>query len=319
MKNQDQTIKKKIIIPDDYQGMRLDQALAQLLPDYSRSRLQRWLKNSQILVDGNRAHAKTKVMGGETVLLEATLAPDERWEPQNLPLNIIYEDEGLVVIDKPAGLVTHPAVGNPDKTLVNALLYHIPETQTLPRAGIIHRLDKDTSGLLVAAKNLKTHHVLTKALQARDIHREYACVVQGTLISGDTIDAPIARHPKHRIKQAVVASGKPAVTHYRIAEKFKHYTHLNVILETGRTHQIRVHMAHIGHPLVGDPLYTGRPKIPKAIDATLKSILDKFDRQALHATKLMLNNPTTNKAQIFTSKFPKDFSDLLQALREYNL
>ena len=293
MKNQDQTIQTKFNIPEDYSGQRLDQVLAQLLPEYSRSRLQTWLKSGHILINGTPASAKQKVIGTESVELKITLANEQRWSAQNIPLDIVYQDEGIVIVNKTAGMVTHPAAGNPDNTLVNALLHHVPETQLLPRAGLIHRLDKDTTGLLVVAKTLEAHHTLTKALQMRDIHREYACIVKGALISGGTIDKPMGRHPKTRLKQAIVANGKCAVTHYRILDKFQHYTHLKVILETGRTHQIRVHMAAIDHAIIGDPIYGGAFRAPKNCHETIKNAVKNFGRQALHAKKLSLTNPTS--------------------------
>lgn len=318
MQKQDQTINEKFTISDEYQGLRLDQAIAKLLPDFSRSQLQKWLTSGQMLVNGQQANTKQKVQGGEVVELTVNLQPTERWEAQELPLNIIYQDDEFAVIFKPADLVTHPGAGNPDGTLVNALLHHIPETRNLPRAGIIHRLDKETSGLLVVAKTLHAHNYLTKALQAREIHREYECIVQGKLISGGTIDEPIGRHPKNRLQQAVITSGKPAVTHYRIIQRFAHYTHLKVILETGRTHQIRVHMAHIGYPIVGDPLYAGRKRIPKNLTPELKEIINHFNRQALHAKKLILVNPTTGNKQTFEAPAPDDFLQLVNALKEYD-
>ena len=317
MQKQDQTINEKFTIPDDYHGLRVDQAVAKLLSGYSRSQLQKWLASGQILINGQRAAAKQKVQGGESVVLNVLLQPDQRWEAQALPLNIVYQNDDIVIVNKPADLVTHPGAGNPDGTLVNALLHHIPETQNLPRAGIIHRLDKETSGLLVVAKTLHAHNDLVKALQAREIHREYECIVQGKLISGGTVDEPIGRHPKNRLQQAVITSGKPAITHYRIIQRFQHYTHLKVVLETGRTHQIRVHMAHIGHPIVGDPLYGGRKRIPKNLSPELKIILDNFNRQALHAKKLILINPSSGESQTFEIPAPEDFLILLNGLKEY--
>jgi len=318
MQKQDQTIIEKFNIPEELKGLRIDQAIAKLLPDYSRSQLQKWLLSGAILVNNQQVNLKKKVQGGELVELNATIVPEQRWEAQALPLDIIYQDDEIAVINKPADLVTHPGAGNADGTLVNALLHHIPETQTLARAGIIHRLDKETSGLLVVAKTLHAHNALTKALQAREIHREYECIVQGKLISGGTIDEPIGRHPKNRLQQAVITSGKPAVTHYRIIERFQHYTHLKVILETGRTHQIRVHMAHIGFPIVGDPLYGGRKRTPKNLPVELKTVVNDFKRQALHAKRLILTNPSTGEKQTFIAPAPADFMALLNQLKEYD-
>lgn len=316
MQNQDQIIRAIFTIPDEYKGMRLDHVLTKLLPEYSRSRLQKWLSDGQIKVDDHQCDCKQKVQGGETVVVAALLAQQTPWQAQALPLDIIYQDDDLVVINKPAGLVTHPAAGNPDKTLVNALLHHIPGTEHLPRAGIIHRLDKDTSGLLVVAKTLPAHHALTQAMQDRQIQREYECIVYGHLIAGATIDEPIGRHPKNRLKQAVINNGKSAITHYRIIEKFANFTHLKVKLETGRTHQIRVHLSHIDHPIVGDQLYGGRLRIPKNVSPELKQFLLQFKRQALHAKSLQLEHPITHQRMSFEAPITEDFRDLLHLLKE---
>jgi 23S rRNA pseudouridine1911/1915/1917 synthase len=248
-------------------------------------------------------------------VVNALLVKEVPWQAQVMPLNIVYEDDDIAIINKPVGLVTHPASGNPDSTLVNALLHHMPNNEHLPRAGIIHRLDKDTSGLLVVAKTLVAHHSLTKAMQAREIHREYECIVYGKLISGATIDEPIGRHPKNRLKQAIIDSGKSAVTHYRIIERFTDFTYLKVILETGRTHQIRVHMASIDKPIVGDQLYGGRLRIPKNTSAELKEFLLHYKRQALHAKRLQLAHPVTHEPLSFEIPATDDFTTLLQLLR----
>lgn len=316
MQNQDQIIQATFTIPEECKGMRLDHVLAQLLPEYSRSRLQKWLVGGQIKVNDQICDCKQKVHGGEIIQVAAVLAQEVPWQAQPLPLSIIYEDDALVVINKPIGLVTHPAAGTPDNTLVNALLHHIPGSQHLPRAGIIHRLDKDTSGLLVVAKTLPAHNALTKAMQDRCITREYECIVYGNLISGGTIDEPIGRHPKNRLKQAVTESGKSAITHYRIIEKFTHFTHLKVKLETGRTHQIRVHMAFIDHPIVGDQLYGGRLRIPKHTSPELKQFLLQFKRQALHAKHLQFEHPMTHQLLSFEAPMTQDFKDLLQLLKD---
>lgn len=314
MQHQDQNICEKFTIPLNFQGLRLDQAIAKLLPTYSRTTLQKWIRNGQILIDGQVINPNSKVQGGESIEVNAVLEKQVNWEPQPLSLDIRYEDETLLVVNKPPGLVVHPGAGNADKTLVNALLHNVPQTKHLPRAGIIHRLDKETSGLLLVAKTLSAHHALVQALQARDIHREYQAIVQGVLISGGTIDKPLARHPQHRLKRAVVENGKSAVTHYRIIKRYSYYTHVQVFLETGRTHQIRVHFAALGHPLVGDPLYGGRFKIPKQAPSLLKDALEQFKRQALHARKLVFHHPSTSQLLTIECEPPADYQALLAVL-----
>jgi 23S rRNA pseudouridine1911/1915/1917 synthase len=318
MQNQDQNIQEKFHIPDDYQGQRLDQTIAKLLPQYSRACLQRWIKNGHVLLNNATTHSKYKVRGGESVEINAPLEVHERWEPQSIALEIVYEDDALLVVNKPAGLVVHPAAGNYDGTLVNALLHHIPASHHLPRAGIVHRLDKETSGLLLVAKTLKAHHALVKALQARKIHREYQCLVQGSIISGGTIDQAIGRHPHNRLKRAILDHGKPAVTHYRLIKRYKDYTHLQVFLETGRTHQIRVHLASIHHPLLGDSLYAGRLKMPKSASPELKTLLENFKRQALHARKLIFNHPITGLETTVTCEAPADYLSAVNILDQEN-
>lgn len=292
------------IIPESLSGKRLDQALASLFPEYSRSKLQEWLKSGQLLVNGATLKPKTVVSGGEEVIVNATLAPQENWRPQNISLEVVYEDEALMVINKPAGLVVHPAAGNPDNTLVNALLHYAPELASLPRAGLIHRLDKDTSGLLVIARSLPAHTKLVAALQARAIKREYQAVVHGVMTGGGTVEAPIGRHPKNRLKMAVVAGGKPAITHYSVLNRYAKHTHLKIILETGRTHQIRVHMAHIHYPIVGDRLYGRRGE-----QASIK-------RQALHAVCLGLYHPISGEYLEWHSGIPAGIQQVLAAVVE---
>jgi len=301
----------------EHAGMRLDQALAAIFPDYSRARLQQWIKQGLVSVDGSTAkRPKDKVIGGELVELEALMEDQVECCPEPIPLEIVYEDESLLVINKPAGLVVHPAAGNPDGTMQNALLHHDETLVQLPRAGIVHRLDKETSGLLVVAKSLAAHKYLVEQLQERSIKREYRAVVTGVMTAGGSVDQPIGRHPNQRTKMAVIFSGKPAVTHYRVLERFRFHTYVKVILETGRTHQIRVHMAHIRYPLVGDPVYAGRLRIPPGVTPELEAMLRRFKRQALHARKLGLEHPKTGEWMEWTTEPPQDMQELLRVLEQ---
>jgi len=301
----------------EHAGMRLDQALAAIFPDYSRARLQQWIKQGLVSVDGSTAkRPKDKVIGGELVELEALMEDQVECCPEPIPLEIVYEDESLLVINKPAGLVVHPAAGNPDGTMQNALLHHDETLVQLPRAGIVHRLDKETSGLLVVAKSLVAHKYLVEQLQERSIKREYRAVVTGVMTAGGSVDQPIGRHPNQRTKMAVILSGKPAVTHYRVLERFRYHTYVKVILETGRTHQIRVHMAHIRYPLVGDPVYAGRLRIPPGVTPQLEAMLRRFKRQALHARKLGLEHPKTGEWMEWTTEPPQDMQELLRVLEQ---
>ncbi len=302
-------------IEPEQAGQRLDQAMAKLFPDYSRSRLQQWVKQGLVTVDGQTCRPRDKVQGGEQIKLEARLEEQVECSPQSIPLDLIFEDEHLLVINKPAGLVVHPAVGNRDGTLQNALLNHDPNLIQLPRAGIVHRLDKETSGLLVVARTLMAHKILVEQLQAREVKREYRAVAKGVLVAGGTVDAPIGRHPVNRVKQAVVPGGKAAITHYRVLERFAHHSYLRVNLETGRTHQIRVHMAHIHHALVGDPVYGGRLQMPAGASPELQNALRKFRRQALHARRLGLKHPASGEWQEWEVPVPQDMAELLEVLR----
>jgi len=296
-------------------GRRLDQALAELLPDFSRSRLQGWIDAGRVLLDGGPCRCRDRVWGGEEVWLDPLQAPRDECRPQAIALRIVFEDEQLIVIDKPAGLVVHPAAGNPDGTLQNALLHHAPGLDRLPRSGIVHRLDKDTTGLLVVAKTLKAHRSLVEQLQARRVHREYRALVMGTLVAGGSVDAPVGRHPTQRTRMAVVGGGRPAVTHYQILERFPAHTLLAVRLETGRTHQIRVHLSHLHHPLVGDPMYAGRPRLPKGASAATAAALQGFRRQALHAIRLGLDHPGTGEPMSWEVPMAADLAALLVLLR----
>ncbi|MGF1643943.1 MAG: 23S rRNA pseudouridine(1911/1915/1917) synthase RluD [Thiotrichales bacterium] len=305
-------------IPSEFAGQRLDQALAALVPGYSRARLQRWIKRGAITVDGAVSRCKHRLAGGELVELEL---PDDEclddFAPEPMALEVVHEDASLVVINKPPGLVVHPAAGNWSGTLLNGLLDRYPELSAVPRAGIVHRLDKDTSGLLVVARTLTAHKHLVAALEARTVSRTYAALVEGQLVAGGTVSAPIARHPVDRKRMAVVQGGKTAVTHYRIARRYAAHTLLEVRLETGRTHQIRVHMAYLRHPVVGDPVYPGRLRLPKNADPALVAALQGLRRQALHATRLAFEHPETHQAVSWEAALPDDFACLLQALEPY--
>ncbi|BCX82937.1 23S rRNA pseudouridine1911/1915/1917 synthase [Methylomarinovum caldicuralii] len=299
---------------EELAGLRLDQALARLFPDYSRSCLKRWIEAGRVTVDGETRRPRDRLAGGETIELYPAAEIQAEDLPQDIPLDIVFEDEDLIVLDKPAGLVVHPAAGHHDGTLVNALLHHAPELAELPRAGIVHRIDKDTTGLMVVAKSLRAHTSLVAQLQARSVKRRYLALAQGWVTAGGTVNAPIGRHPLDRKRFAVTPTGKEAITHYRIAERFPHHTLLRVSLETGRTHQIRVHMAHLRHPLVGDPLY-GRLRLPLGASEALIQTLRNFRRQALHAEKLTLIHPATNREMSWKAPLPDDFAALLEALR----
>jgi 23S rRNA pseudouridine1911/1915/1917 synthase len=296
------------------QGMRLDQILAKNFPQYSRMRLSQWIKQGQVLVDGQICEPKTKLHGGEYVAIQATVPVSTEDMPQSIPLDILYEDDDLLVLNKPAGLVVHPGAGNTQSTLLNALLHHAPSLQHLPRAGIVHRLDKDTTGLMVVAKSLPAHTGLVAALQAREIQREYLALIGSELIAGGTVDAPIARHPAQRTKMAVDSRGKPAVTHYRCQRRYQGFTLLKVRLETGRTHQIRVHLSHKNYPIVGDALYGWRYKIPPQSSQALQEALRAFRRQALHAERLAFIHPVTGQALEWQTPLPEDFAHLLTLL-----
>jgi 23S rRNA pseudouridine1911/1915/1917 synthase len=304
-------------VPSEYMGKRLDQVLALLFSTYSRSQLQRWVEAGFVQVDGEVANSiRVKVKGSEQIKIMAPALEQTEWQPQDLSLSIIFEDESLVVVNKPAGVVVHPAAGNREGTLVNALLHHYPELAVLPRAGLVHRLDKDTTGLLVVARTLEAYQDLVKQLQERRIKRDYFCIVKGKIISGGTIDAPLGRHPSHRTRRAVVSSGKSAVTHYRLMKRLKHFTGLQVSLETGRTHQIRVHFMHKGHPVIGDPVYGGKKYIPREISLTLKTALEQWHRQALHAQRLALTHPVNKTMYEWTAPLPADLQVLWDVLQE---
>lgn len=295
-------------------GERLDQAAAHLFPDYSRSRLQTWIKRGELLADGAQLRPRDKVHAGATLRIDTVLQQEVNWQPQAIELTVLYEDDSILVLDKPAGLVVHPAAGHADGTLVNALLNHAPEMAQLPRGGIVHRLDMETSGVMVVAKTLAAHHNLVDQLQARTVKRQYCAVCIGAMTGGGTVDEAMGRHPRQRKKMAVLVGGKPAITHYRVAQRFGHHTRITVHLETGRTHQIRVHMAHKHYPLVGDPLYGGRPRIPKGASDELITALRGFKRQALHAESLGLIHPHTGEQMQFDCPMPADLAELIAIL-----
>ncbi|MCI0655367.1 MAG: 23S rRNA pseudouridine(1911/1915/1917) synthase RluD [Methylococcaceae bacterium] len=303
-------------VPNSLSGCRLDQALARMFPEFSRSRLQTWIRGGRVQVDGQPLRPRDRVAGGELVRLDFEPEALTNCEPEDLPLDIIFEDDSLIVVNKPAGLVVHPAAGNWCGTLQNALLNHDPELASLPRAGLVHRIDKDTTGLLVIARTLRAHKVLVDQLQARTIQREYFAIVYGTMPAGGTVDEPIARHPVDRRKYAVHESGRVAVTHFRIAERLSHHTLIRVSLETGRTHQIRVHMAHLRYPIVGDPVYGGRFRIPAGCTQDLIERLQQFRRQALHAARLGLEHPVTGRYCEWHVEMPEDLGALLEVLRK---
>lgn len=310
-------IKLEASVPLALRGARLDQVAAELFDGFSRSRLQQWIKDGDLLVDGEHCRPKDKLLGEELLTINVVPEPEGEWQPEPIQLDITYEDDDILVINKPSGLVVHPAVGNYTGTLLNGLIHHVPANENIPRAGIVHRLDKETTGLMVVAKTLEAHHALIKQLQSRTVTREYQAVAQGVMTGGGSVDKPMGRHAQIRTKMAVVThGGKEAVTHYRVIERFPHHTHIRVKLETGRTHQIRVHMAHIGYPLVGDAVYGGRLKLPKGATSEFQDLLRSFKRQALHAGKLGLIHPGSGEYMEWQVALPSDFNTLLAALKE---
>jgi 23S rRNA pseudouridine1911/1915/1917 synthase len=309
-------------VPTEWHGFRIDVVLAQLLPTYSRAQLSSWIKQGFITLNSKKVKPKDKVLAQDTIAIEVDLTLQikslETYVGEDIPLDIIYEDEQLLVINKPAGMVVHPAAGNYEHTLVQALLYYDPKLQQLPRAGLVHRLDKDTTGLLLIAKTLESHTYLIRAMQERKIQRFYITLVKGAVISGGTISTLYGRHPTNRLKMAVCKQGKEAVTHYTIIKKYDFSTLLKVKLETGRTHQIRVHMAHMNHPVIGDQLYGKKMQFPANLDSTLLQLFQNFKRQALHAANLSFMHPTTQKLLTFEAPLPHDFQTILKALDALN-
>lgn len=311
-----QFVESDFVVPPELSGFRLDHVLSELMPEYSRSRLQQWIKAEQVSINGVFLKSKEKVKIHDLIEVRAELEEQGDWLPENIELTIVFEDEHIIIVNKPAGMVVHPAAGNYSGTMVNALLAHYPEIVSVPRAGIVHRLDKDTTGLMVVAKNLSAHAHIVDQLQTRAMGREYEAVVSGQMTGGGTVNEPIARSTKNRKKMAVSPFGKPAITHYRLLQRFKAHSHIRVKLETGRTHQIRVHMAHIHFPLVGDSTYAGRLKIPAGASETVKNELRQFPRQALHAKKITLLHPASGQEMSWESELPDDMQQLLAVLKQ---
>jgi 23S rRNA pseudouridine1911/1915/1917 synthase len=308
----------KILIPPRMNGSRLDTALAEMLPHYSRSKITSWIKSGDALINEKNFKPKDKANGTEIVSVTLNQKQSNDWISENIRLNVLYEDEDIIVINKQFGLVTHPGAGNWTGTLANALLYYDPSLSKLDRAGIVHRLDKNTSGLMVVARNEKSQKYLVEMFQNHSIDREYSAIVYGHMISGGAIDEPLGRDPKDRVKQAILASGKEAKTHYRVIDRFKSHTHVKAILETGRTHQIRVHLSHIGHSLIGDPIYGGRVRFPKKASDELKETLLNFQRQALHSKKLTLSHPISGEIMSWKASLPDDMFKLLDVLKKFD-
>ena len=310
--------KLKIIIPERMTGQRLDVALSEMLPDYSRSKITAWIKSGEALINHKPFKPKDKVNGSEMVELTISQKQNNDWVGEDIPLNIVFEDEDIIVLNKAVGLVTHPGAGNWSGTLANALLHYEPKLATLDRAGIVHRLDKNTSGLMVVARNEKSQKYLVEQLQKHSVSREYSAIVYGHMVAGGTIDEPIGRDTKDRVKQAISSHGKEAVTHYRVIDRYQNHTHVKAILETGRTHQIRVHLSHIGYPLMGDPMYGGKVRFPKKADVILKEAIVNFKRQALHARKLTLTHPISGELMSWKAPLPEDMLALLDVLSAYD-
>ena len=308
----------KVILPKRFNGQRIDSAMAEMLPNLSRSKITSSIKAGDALLNGHKFKPKDKASGEEIINFKIKIKINNHWAAENISLDIIYEDEDILIINKPSGLVTHPGPGNWKGTLANALLHYNPDLSILDRAGIVHRLDKNTSGLMVVAKNPKSQKYLVEEFQAHSVEREYSAIVYGNMISGGTVNDPIARDPKDRIKQAVRVNGKEAVTHYRVIDRYENHTHIKALLETGRTHQIRVHLSHIGYPLVGDPLYGGRLRFPKKAREEIKEALKAFQRQALHSKKLTLKHPTSGDEMSWKIELPEDMSMLLNALNTFD-
>ena len=310
--------KIKIIIPKRMSGQRLDSSLSELLPHVSRSKINNSIRSGQASINNKSFKPKDKASGNEIVCLILDQKDNSSWVSENIPIDIIYEDKDIIVINKPFGLVTHPGIGNWDGTLANALLYYDSNLSKIDRAGIVHRLDKNTSGLMVVAKNAKSQKYLVEQLQSHSVVREYSAIVYGHMISGGTINYSIGRDPRDRVKQSVLSNGKESITHYRVIDRFLNHTHVKAILETGRTHQIRVHLSYVGHSLIGDPMYGGRVRFPKNAKPELKDAIRSFDRHALHSKKLTLIHPGTGKYMSWKAELPNDMKELINCLKFFD-
>ena len=308
----------QIIIPKRMEGERIDIALAKMLPEFSRSKITAWIKSGEAVIYGKKFKPKDKVSGDEVIILSANRNQNTIWLAEDIPINVIFEDEDIIVLNKQFGLVTHPGSGNWSGTLANALLHYDSSLEALDRVGIVHRLDKNTSGLMVVAKNQKSQKSLVEQLQNHSVSREYSAIVYGHMISGGTINEPLGRDPNDRVKQTVLRNGRDAITHYRVIDRFKSHTHIKAILETGRTHQIRVHLSHIGYSLVGDSIYGGRVRYPKRASESLKNELLNFKRQALHSKKLTLKHPKSGELLSWKIPLPEDMIKLLNVLKEFD-
>lgn len=305
------------VVPEELGGLRLDQALARMFPEFSRGQLSKWIKAGEVSVDANTLRPRDSVLGGEQITITTELvSQDDSWTAEPISLDIVYEDDDLIIINKPAGMVVHPGAGNQQGTLVNALLAHAPQLATIPRAGIVHRLDKSTTGLLMVAKTLQAHNSLVSQLQARTVRREYQAIAVGVMTAGGTVDEPVGRHHIDRKRMAVSQTGKPAVTHYRVEQRFRAHTFIRCKLETGRTHQIRVHMAHIRHPLLGDPVYGGRFKQAKGMSQSCRDAIQAFRRQALHAGFLGFKHPSSGEDVSWQAELPQDMQTVLKILAD---
>ena len=315
----DGAVTRSEVVPSSAAGRRFDAVVAELFPEYSRTRLSEWIKAGDVLLDGAQVRGRDSVRGGEVATLSVILDTQTHSLPEDIPLDVLYEDSEVFVLNKPAGLVVHPGAGNSTGTLVNGLLFRDPALALLPRAGIVHRLDKDTSGVMVVARTLPAHTALVEQLSSREVHRQYLAIVVGSMVSGGTVNAPIDRHSRDRIRMSVREEGRDAVTHYRLRERFRAHTALECRLETGRTHQIRVHMTHLKYPIIGDPLYGGPLKLPKGATDELIAALRGFKRQALHAEVLEFKHPTTGEPLRISAPVPADMLALLKALRDDDL
>ena len=311
-------IQLEIVIPEKFKGKRLDLALSKLFPEHSRSRIQSWIKAGEVEVNNSKYKQRNVVNSGDIIKINTTLKSIDKHQAEHIDLDVIHEDKAIIILNKPAGLVVHPGAGNQKHTLVNALLHFDEKLDVLPRAGIIHRLDKDTTGIMIIARTIESYTYLVNELQKRNIKRNYKAIICGRLVAGGVIENKIGRHPVHRTKMAVTDKGKLATTHYRIIKKFQHYTYLDIQLGTGRTHQIRVHMNNEKHPIIGDPLYGKNTFIKKGIDASLREFIKNFKRQALHAYNLEFTHPISKKIISLKAELPDDMNNLIKILEMYD-